>query len=96
VVSWPHTPSGAEVKNEWSYNSTPHYIFMACTGATSSSPYLKLIPVYKTSLVLCTLLVHFIENLHNYYSWHKNGRKVFIFILWNQAMNLTDFESEAS
>ena len=25
---------GAEVKNEWSYTSTPAYVFMACTGTT--------------------------------------------------------------
>jgi hypothetical protein len=26
--SWPLTPSNAEVKNEWSYTSTPQYAFM--------------------------------------------------------------------
>jgi len=29
-------PTTAEVKNDWSYTSTPHpYVFMACTGTTS-------------------------------------------------------------
>jgi hypothetical protein len=27
-------PSSAEVRNEWSYTSTPPYIFMACIGTT--------------------------------------------------------------
>jgi hypothetical protein len=27
--SWPYTPSSAEVKNAWSYTSTPQYVFMA-------------------------------------------------------------------
>jgi len=29
---WPLTPYSAEVKNEWSYATTPSYTIMKCTG----------------------------------------------------------------
>ena len=31
-------PPGAEVKNEWSYTSTPPSCFIACTGTTVCEP----------------------------------------------------------
>jgi len=33
------TPSSAEVKNEWSYISTPLYAFMVWTGTASPGPF---------------------------------------------------------
>jgi len=32
-------PSSAEVTNEWSYNSTPQYAFMACKCKTDILPF---------------------------------------------------------
>jgi hypothetical protein len=31
------SPSAVEVKNMWSFNSNPPYVFMACSGPTQSS-----------------------------------------------------------
>lgn len=58
-TSWPgredkHShPSGAEVKNEWSYASTFSYAFMACTGTS--------IYLYLSSFIYSSLTSDFIS-----------------------------------
>jgi hypothetical protein len=47
-------PSGAQVKNEWSYNASPSYTFMLRTGTTI--PFPSYIIIYIKSNIIFILM----------------------------------------
>jgi hypothetical protein len=55
-IKWPSSeanhslPSSAEVKNAWSYTSTPTYVFMACDSVTHSDSLIFPLPCYERDI----------------------------------------------
>jgi len=66
--------SGSEVKNEWSYNSTPPYVFVACREKTLL--YINVCPVISWHLELMAFRIWISE-----LTWHyRNKNMTLVFI----------------